>query len=438
MLEYTSDKTIASKNKTNQNKVIIMKQRNNIFLSILFSIMFVSNATAQINKMIPARETLEQIGFVTEWNAETKTAIFKNTDYTVSVTAGNEYFEVNGKKITFTGALCEKNDLVYNAPAIINDRFYLPENELIQEINSDKQKETDVAYRSIPFKFGSKEECIDFFKQNDKYYNSLTQTDLNWRMRKKGASVEEYKKYAYGEILDFSDEETLYFMERLGAVQDKLNALGYNYTLDKQIVFFKTTTCEEMDAGAYTFENYVFLGEWLYDYYKEHGEDINDYVEEVLAHEIFHVLTRNDPDFRAKIYKAINFEIGEEPDFSKEVNAQLLSNPDVEKFDCYSYFTLNGKKKKGTVVSYFSSDYVEDEEAFDYIYPGIVFYDEPNKIYPAEEIPDFYEVLGKNTDYVIAAEECIADNFSFAVVKGMNDDYNDPQIIEYIIKVLNN
>ncbi|MBQ9604259.1 MAG: hypothetical protein IJR45_02485, partial [Firmicutes bacterium] len=272
--------------------------------------------------------------------------------------------------------------------------------------------------------------------QNDKYYSSLNQTDLNWRMRKKDASVEEYRNFALGETLDFSDEETLYYTERLAALQDKLNALGYDYTLDKQIVFFKTTMQEEMDAGAYTFDSCIFLCDWLYNYYMEDGEAANDYVEEILAHELFHVLTRNDPEFRTKMYKAIGFEVGEEPDFSSNVKAWLVSNPDVEKFDCYSYFTLNGEKKKATVVSYYDSDYTEGEFAFDHICPGVVFYDEPDKIYPAEDISDFYEVLGKNTDYVIAAEECMADNFSFAVIEGMDGDHNDPRIIEYIIQVL--
>ena len=422
-----------------------MKSGEAFSLSILCTMMFVSNVSAQTNKMIPVRETLERNGFVTEWDAETKTAVFRNDDRTVSVTAGSEYFEINGRKITFSDALYEKENLVYNAPVIIDGSFYLPENELMQAISSDKIKEndtsdvsSDIAHRAIPFKFGTKDECIEFFKQNDKYYNLLNQTDLNWRMRKIGATVEEYKNYALGEALDFTDEETLYYIERLAGVQDKLNALGYDYTLDKQIVFFKTTTQEEMDSGAYTFENCIFLGEWLYDYYKENGEDINNYVEEVFAHEIFHVLTRNDPEFRAKMYKAIGFEIGEEPDFSSEVKARLVSNPDVEKFDCYSYFTLNGEKKKGTVVSYYSSDYTDGENAFDYICPGIVFYDEPDKIYPAEDISDFYDVLGKNTDYVIAAEECMADNFSFAVVEGLDGDYNEPQIIEYIVSELRN
>ena len=110
-------------------------------LSILCTMMFVSNVSAQTNKMIPVRETLERNGFVTEWDAETKTAVFRNDDRTVSVTAGSEYFEINGRKITFSDALYEKENLVYNAPVIIDGSFYLPENELMQAISSDKIKE---------------------------------------------------------------------------------------------------------------------------------------------------------------------------------------------------------------------------------------------------------------------------------------------------------
>ena len=67
----------------------------------MLSALLTSNAMAGTSKLIPARETLENIGFVTQWDAESKTAVFKSDDYNVSVTAGSEYFEVNGQKATF-------------------------------------------------------------------------------------------------------------------------------------------------------------------------------------------------------------------------------------------------------------------------------------------------------------------------------------------------
>lgn len=60
--------------------------------------------------------------------------------------------------------------------------------------------------------------------------------------------------------------------------------------------------------------------------------------------------------------------------------------------------------------------------------------------YTKEQASNFDEVFGKNTGYVIDPEECMADNFSFAVRFGMEgprgDGYANPEIIEGIIKIL--
>ena len=55
----------------------------------------------------------------------------------------------------------------------------------------------------------------------------------------------------------------------------------------------------------------------------------------------------------------------------------------------------------------------------------------------AEQADNFDEVFGTNTDYVIDPEECMADNFSFAMDCGMDGPegkgYPNPEIIEGII-----
>lgn len=108
----------------------MMKRKYTAIISLMLSALLTSNAMADTSKLIPARETLENIGFVTQWDAESKTAVFKSDEYTVSVAAGSEYFEVNGKKVTFDNAVYQ-ND-IYNAPVIIDGSFYLPDEELAQ------------------------------------------------------------------------------------------------------------------------------------------------------------------------------------------------------------------------------------------------------------------------------------------------------------------
>ena len=119
-----------------------MKRKSAVVLSVMFSVLFVTNTMAQTSKLVPARKTLENLGFVSQWDAGTKTAVFKNDGYTVSVTSGNDYFEVNGKKITFDDAAYE--NIKYNVPVIINGSFYLPGEELAQAIGAEVIEDTVV------------------------------------------------------------------------------------------------------------------------------------------------------------------------------------------------------------------------------------------------------------------------------------------------------
>ena len=60
--------------------------------------------------------------------------------------------------------------------------------------------------------------------------------------------------------------------------------------------------------------------------------------------------------------------------------------------------------------------------------------------YTPEQAENFDEVFGTNTDYVIDPEECMADNFSYALTYGMSGPdgkgYPNPEIIEGILEIL--
>ena len=60
--------------------------------------------------------------------------------------------------------------------------------------------------------------------------------------------------------------------------------------------------------------------------------------------------------------------------------------------------------------------------------------------YYPEDASNYNDVVGDNTGYTIDPEECMADNFSMAVVFGMKgpegDGYATPEIIEAILSYL--
>ncbi len=54
--------------------------------------------------------------------------------------------------------------------------------------------------------------------------------------------------------------------------------------------------------------------------------------------------------------------------------------------------------------------------------------------YMPEAAEKLWDIFGENTDYVIVSEECMADNYGFAMTYGMDGmEYESPEIIEAIM-----
>ena len=68
---------------------------------------------------------------------------------------------------------------------------------------------------------------------------------------------------------------------------------------------------------------------------------------------------------------------------------------------------------------------------------GLVPIDDPSILYDPEEAEDFWEIFGKNTEYVVDPEEVLADNFAYALIMGPEGyDYASPELILGILNHL--
>lgn len=266
----------------------------------------------------------------------------------------------------------------------------------------------------IAYHFADKEEGRKCRLSNEKYFNGLTQEDLNFRTQKKDAALAEFKKFSAAQILEFTKEEKAFLDARVKELEEKINQRGYQLPVKDDIIFIKTTMADEGGAGAYTHQNQIYLGKSLFTYYKENSFEFDI----ILAHELFHCLTRQNPEFKAKIYDVIGAEVMEEEvQFPQEVKEKILSNPDVESFDSYATFTIHGKKEKCVVVPYFVKGFEKEGDSFfDAVDTKLIPVDDTSRIYSVDEASDFWEVFGENTGYILAIEETMADNFSYAVM----------------------
>ena len=66
--------------------------------------------------------------------------------------------------------------------------------------------------------------------------------------------------------------------------------------------------------------------------------------------------------------------------------------------------------------------------------------DGTDKYYTTGQASNFDDVFGRNTPYTCDPEECLADNFSYAMTYGIEgidkNGYPDPEIIQGIIDIM--
>lgn len=300
--------------------------------------------------------------------------------------------------------------------------------------NENTNQQVDTTGSKIPYRFADAEEGIELRMANTDYFDNLTQNDLDYRTGKSGATLDEYKELVKKQGEDFTEEEKKALEDSINRIQTRFDEIGFDYPLKADIVFVKSKMEDEFGAAAYTHKNQIYLEGSNLEFMK----DKPNLIDGLIAHELFHILSRNDSKFRQDMYSVFGFTITEEPDFTPELRAKFGSNPDVEKFDSYATFNINGKPTKAVVVTMLNP-YNDGQNLFDNMFTGIVPYDNPDTYYTIDEVSNFWEVFGENTAYVITTEEGIADNFASAVVYGMDGrKYKNPEIIQSMLDVLAN
>ena len=272
----------------------------------------------------------------------------------------------------------------------------------------------------------------------DKNTNNWGKFDIEARMGRSGATRAEIMDMLKGCTRNFTQADKDSLFKAFTIFDDSLTAKGLSLPLPQEFTLVKTTMGEEGNAGAYTRGDIICVSE---DVMKKVTADRLAWL---VAHETFHVLTRDNPDFRRKMYSLIGFTVlDKEIEFSKDVTDRRISNPDVNRYDSYAMLTVDGVKSPYTMVIYSDRDYAGGS-FFDYMKIGLIPLDgnfEPVKsggktvIVPLERATDFYDLVGKNTDYVINPEECLADNFATAIC-GTNKKLPTPELSMRIISAI--
>ena len=297
----------------------------------------------------------------------------------------------------------------------------------------------------IPHRFASAEEGRELMlSNNENYYDHFSQNDLDYKMQKVGATMEEYKAFAAEQVVDFTAFEKSFINRRIRNIEKILEKNGYELPEIDEIVFIKTTMNEELGASGYTHGTQIYLNATVISTYSLMSvfPETAQLADELICHELFHCLTRNNPEFRADMYSLINFTIADSDfEIPASVYEYHITNPDVEHHDAYATFIIDGEEVP-CFTDFITTKHFEESQStfFSCDETALIPIDGRDIYYTPAQASNFDEVFGTNTGYVNDPEECMADNFAYALVYGIEgrdkQGYPNPEIIQGIIDYL--
>jgi hypothetical protein len=291
----------------------------------------------------------------------------------------------------------------------------------------------------IEISFLTREAGADFLAKPDDFVKTLSPFDRASRMQV-GRVVRqaEFLKHVRAQVLDWDKAET----GKVNALLKKLWPRMANLKLPwpKTIHLIKTTGKEEGNA-AYTRRSALILPA---DKLKQKDQKL----ERLLAHELFHVLSRSNPKLSTRLYRIIGYEPVPPLIFPAELLLRKLTNPDAP----YSRHAIeverDGRKVKVAPILYARTEKYDEKQGgafFRYLVFRLLVLDVEDlskamrdadgklALLKPEEAKGFKEKIGRNTGYIIHPEETMADNFVYLVLG--KKDLPNPEIVQAMKKI---
>ncbi len=286
-------------------------------------------------------------------------------------------------------------------------------------------------------KFASVEKAKELLTQEDSFTRSWSQFDIDSRMQKKQSTKEDLFDLITKQVREWTTDEKSQVISTYKEIEKQIVDQGFKIDYPDEIYIVKTTAEEEGGAGGYTRANYIVLNENSFT-------DPNSDLKHFFTHELFHVLTRNNPKFRKEMYQIFGFNLMNNVEYPEDLKAYRITNPDAPQIDSYISLTVDGEIKNCMMILYSNRDY-DGGHFFNYLNIGflsltgdsiktIEYKDDKPIIYPYNQVTGFFEQVGQNTQYIIHPEEIAADNFAHAILN--KKDLTNPEIITKIKKIL--
>ncbi|MGD1084320.1 MAG: hypothetical protein ABSA47_06135 [Verrucomicrobiota bacterium] len=293
------------------------------------------------------------------------------------------------------------------------------------------------------FAFATIEQGGKLLTEHDDFVSRLSPFDRAARMKtNQDVSEQDYLSFVARNVLDWDSDGQVLVQSALSDLQPRLDGLGLPFP--ETVYFVKTTGAEEGGAG-YTRGAAIVLPRPMLD------EKNRKFLREIIAHELFHVLSRRNPQLKEQLYAAIGFQPCGEIVFPAALVEAKITNPDAPKNDHCISLKIGNESVWAAPILYSPAaryDTNRGGEFFQYLRMQFLvverngggtdakaIYDptHPRLVSP-DQVSGFYEQVGRNTDYIIHPEEILADNFKLFLLQQTN--VPSPQILQKLGEAL--
>jgi hypothetical protein len=290
--------------------------------------------------------------------------------------------------------------------------------------------------------FATADAAREILTSRDDFVRRMSPFDRAARMKTdKVVSERQYLEFVGRNVLEWDDAEKQKIISALQDIQTRLDALALPFP---KKVFVVKTTGDEEGGAPYTRANAIILPK------AEITAPIAK-IRKTVCHELFHILSRANPELREKLYAIIGFVKCGELEFPTDLKSRKITNPDALANDHCVLLKIEGKDNWAIPVLFSDAemyDTTRGGQFFDSLQFKFLLVDRQGKapeIKPAyddkkyrlagmEQISGFLEQVGRNTEYLIHPEEILADNFVLLISE--TRDPPSPEIIKKMEDVL--
>lgn len=308
--------------------------------------------------------------------------------------------------------------------------------------------DTNTPPKSDFYRFTSATEARNLLGNADDFTQSLSLLDRQLRMKRSTEPTpEEYLAFCQAQAETWTAEEISLWGEILDWVAVGLAELN-GIVLAKPIGIVKTSGLEEFNAG-YTRGNAIFLPRALV----EAGPQLTQ-VEMIdfMAHELFHVISRTQPELRDALYALAGFVPFPAVAPPSEIQARSITNPDALTYQHSLNVQVTDIGARSGVPILVTQKSIADLLAMSDPLHGFklsllaIDRNTGGWATDANQAPELWDASKSdyptkariNTNYIIHPEEILADNFALLLLRRTPGwvDVPQPKVLDSLASLL--